>query len=450
MILWLLAAILCLFFINTVGDNGDGIMHYLFARYAHLHADNFLNPWAKTGFTLLAWPFAQLGLKGMMVMNILFVLANMWLVYNIAEKLGIKHPVIASVVMSLCTSYFLLMYSGLTEHAFSFILMLSIYLLLYNRWLLGTFILSTLPFFRQEGYIIIASLLPYYFANKKARIIPLLATSFVLVAIAGAIKYNQFLWILNTNPYSNKVPYGSGSLFTFFNYLYYHHGLVNLVFFIVGIVAIIFLPNKNKWSSKLNTALLILFPFLLFFLSHVVFWYWGIFHSMGLQRVLNCVVPLFAIIAAIGFSKLSTIFTQKASRLLALCLFTIMFVFPFLPSPSNINFKKDFTKKPFDEKLEEVCLYAQTNYNNRYIYFGHPMVPYLLNIDPFDDSICLELVHLEDTNPKQGALLIWDNKLTRDNSGISEAGILADERLIKIQDVQLQMEPYRIILFEVK
>lgn len=450
MFLWLLAAICGLFFIDTTGDNGDGIMHYFFARYAHLHPENFLDPWAKTGFTLLAWPFAQFGLKGMMLMNIFFTLINMWLVFKVAEKLGIKNPLVASVVMSLSTSYFVLMYSGLTEHAFSFILMLGIYWLAHHRWVAGTLILSTLPFFRQEGYIILLSLVPFYFVENKIKMIPLLASAFFMVAMAGAIKYSDVFWIIHSNPYSNKAPYGSGSFFTFFNYLYYHHGLINLCFFVAGVVVVLFFPKTSSGGNRYATILLIGFPFLAFFMTHVIFWYWGLFHSMGLGRVLNCVVPLFAIIGAIGFSKLVALVPNRWSTVAIVFLLALILVFPFVPSPSNINFKKDFTKKDFDVKIEEACTYTQINYPNRYIYFGQPLIPFLLNKDPFDKTVCSELIHLGDENPKQGALLFWDRGFTQNNSGISEEGILSDQRLIKLLDIDLEENNNRIMVFEVK
>ena len=45
-------------------DTGDGITHYLIARYSWDHPHQYLNMWGKPFFTLITSPVAQFRLKG--------------------------------------------------------------------------------------------------------------------------------------------------------------------------------------------------------------------------------------------------------------------------------------------------------------------------------------------------------------------------------------------------
>lgn len=421
LLIWTIVSVLLLFDSDGIGDNGDGIMHYMFARYAHQHVEIFLDPWAKTGYTLVAWPFAQFGLKGVMLLNILCSVLSLYFVYHISKLLKISLPWVSFIILSLSTYYFKLMFSGLTEHLFSAMLIYSIYLLLKNKWMAGMILLSTLPFFRQEGYIIIGALLPYILYKRKIKLIPLLSVTFIVIAIIGGIYYSDPFWILHSNPYKYHLSYGSGSWAAFFIHLYYNAGLVNLVFFILGVITLFFSYLKSRKEREINVFLLILTPFIAFFASHAVFWYFGIFHSMGLQRVLNCVMPLFAIIAAYGFSFVIDQLPKHKSKTIVITLFSMsIFLFPFMPSPSNINFHKDFTTNEFESFMSMACDSVQIKYPNSYYYYEHPLVPFYLNIDPLDTSKSHRLFQLDYTKLKPNGILFWENGLADQQGGLTE------------------------------
>ena len=64
-----------LFLLRLVSDGvremGDGIQHYMMARFCWRHPELILDLWGKPLFTLLASPFAQFGYKGMSAFNAL-------------------------------------------------------------------------------------------------------------------------------------------------------------------------------------------------------------------------------------------------------------------------------------------------------------------------------------------------------------------------------------------
>lgn len=418
LIIWGISSIVILFLFDGVGDFGDGLEHYLFARYGHLHPYLFLDPWAKTGYTLFTWPFAQMGLKGVMFMNILSSGICMWLVDRICETLGIKFAWTSAISLSLTTLYFVLMYSGLTEHLFSLVLTSSIYLLLKNKWFWGTLLLSTLPFFRQEGYIIIIALIPFYLINRKLKFAPLLTTSFIIVALIGAITYSDFLWILHSNPYTGKSGYGSGSWNTYFIALYYNMGLINLILFLLGFVFLIYFLVIRRNVNDFNLLLVVVLPFLAFFFSHVVFWYYGIFNSYGLPRTLNCIAPLGAIIVAIGFSNVINTIPKKIKKASIIFLSTPFILYPIIPSPSSINNPKNFTILSYEKTSKMVC--EQFKGTQKYIYFQNGMVAYYLDLDPFDIRTCNKISNADLKALPKGSLLFWEDRLTKTELGLDE------------------------------
>jgi hypothetical protein len=74
------------YFEGTAGG-GDSIFHYLYAKYAHLHPENFFNHWAKPVYTILAFPFAQLGFMGIKIFNIIMSLSACYFGYKISKQL---------------------------------------------------------------------------------------------------------------------------------------------------------------------------------------------------------------------------------------------------------------------------------------------------------------------------------------------------------------------------
>ncbi len=70
---------------GSVGG-ADDISHYKFSRYAFIHPEFFLDPWAKPLFTMLMAPFAQFGMMGVRILNILLGLVAAWLTYLTAKN----------------------------------------------------------------------------------------------------------------------------------------------------------------------------------------------------------------------------------------------------------------------------------------------------------------------------------------------------------------------------
>ena len=166
------------------GDT-DSITHYLFARYAFAHPENFLSHWGKPLFTILSSPFAQFGYTGAMVFNLLCGSLTAWLVYKISRKLLYDYSWVVILMVIFTPVYILTMFTSLTEILFSLVLVFSIYLFVNERYVLSALVISFIPFARTEGLMFLALFLVALLCMGQYKAIPVLLSVFILFSLAG-------------------------------------------------------------------------------------------------------------------------------------------------------------------------------------------------------------------------------------------------------------------------
>jgi Gpi18-like mannosyltransferase len=295
-----LAALTIIYFDGT-GDSGDSYVHYQFAKFAPLHPKLYFNLWAKPVFVLLASPFALLGFISMKIFNTFVSLLNILFTYKIIKELKIKNALAGAVILICSPLCFVLTFSGFTEPLFALFICASIYLTLKKQFIPASIIISILPFVRSDGLIILSVFAFYFILKKEWKIFPLLLIGHVVYSISGFFIYHDLLWVFNEIPYARlSSNYGSGKLSHFVVQLLYVVGISIYILFLIGIISII--GDFLRRILSIEFQLLIFLGFLSFFIAHTLFWYFGIFNSMGLKGVLICVAPLISIISRKGFN----------------------------------------------------------------------------------------------------------------------------------------------------
>src|SRR6218665_3878717 len=264
------------------GDVGDSVSHYLFARYAPVHAELYFNHWAKPLFVLLASPFAQLGFIGMKVFNALVSFLTVVITYRIACRLKLGNPAVVILLVLFSPLWYILTYSGLTEPLFALFTALGIYFCLDRRYLPACLVVSFLPYIRSEGLIIIGVFGLYLLQTRNWKHIPVLLAGSVVYSIAGWFIYHDLLWVFTKIPYATLGSvYGSGPLLHFVEQLINVVGVPVYALLWIGLIAIVTgVINKRKGPEE---GILVVLGFLCFFVAHSLFWYLGIFNSMGLK-----------------------------------------------------------------------------------------------------------------------------------------------------------------------
>ena len=298
------SSIFILYFFNGTGHEADSINHYLHAKYAAVHHELYLDHWAKPLFTLLASPFAQLGFIAIKSFNVLCAFFTCLFLPKIADSLGLKNKNLTALFYFIFPLSFITTFSGLTEPLCALLLVLAIHYCLKNKLILAAILISFCPFVRSEGLILIGTFALYFLAIKQYKILPYLLSGQLLYSLIGWSHFNDFFWVFTKIPYASmNSPYGSGKALHFAEQLIYVTGVPLLICFIIGLIYLSYVGIKNYRKNLINTHQILL-GFLLFFLAHSLFWYLGIFNSMGLKRVLASVTPLMAIISLYGFNAL--------------------------------------------------------------------------------------------------------------------------------------------------
>lgn len=411
-------------YFNGTGDAGDSVTHYLFARYAPAHPQLYFDHWAKPLFVLLASPFAQAGFTGMKVFNSLLSLAIVALTYATAKALNMRNAIVGAVLLIFSPLYYILTFSGLTEYLFALLTILGLYLSVKENFLSAALVVSFLPYVRSEGLILIGVFTLFLLLKKQYRVLPWLLSGSLIYAIAGYFVYKDLLWVFTKIPYAtlNSV-YGSGGLFHFAEQLVNVTGVPVYSLFWLGCLALIFRLVRRGFDPAQH--ILVLGGFFCFFVAHSLFWYLGIFNSMGLKRVLISVMPLAALVALQGFNVLvEDLFPGKPRprRILAVLAIGYVLIFPFTSNPSAIQWKKDMMLNPEQEIADKVAGFLRSAGKvSRPLLYNHRYLALPLQLDYFNPSVSRQISAEAIAAMKPGDVLIWDNIFGLSESRISRS-----------------------------
>jgi len=420
-------------------DTGDSVMHYLFSRYSFAHPSNFLDHWAKPAFVLLSSPFSQFGFPGIKIFNSLITSLTMVFAYLVAKKFVKENSYLSVIFLAASPLNIVIIFSGLTEPLFAFFLILSLYLFLKGNEKTSLIILSFLPFIRSEGLIIIGVYAVYLLLKRKYKLLPLLFVGHVFYSIAGYFFYHDFLWVFDKIPYARlSSDYGSGPLLHFVNQLPYVIGIpINFLFYL-GLIAMVFSFFKRSFREKktkyTEDLFLVYGSFIAFFIAHSLFWYFGIFNSMGLKRVLIGVIPLISLISLDSFNFILHFIKSKTSyKIMFFILLAYVIIFPFTKNPASIKWKKEFSPSVDEKLIDEMATDIKVKYPDAVYYYYPRYIAIALNIDHFDKKIKRELPELFDgQNIPDNALIIWDNWWAVTANGISLDKIRNDQRFKEV------------------
>jgi len=446
--LYAIIAALTIIFFNGTGDAGDSVFHYLFVKYAPAHPELFFNQWAKPLFVLLACPFAQFGFYGIKIFNAIASLTTIFFTYKIAQELNIKNAILSAVILIFTPLYYILTFSGLTEPLFALIIAVCIYLAVKQKYIATSLILSFLPFVRSEGLIIIGVFALYFLIKKQWKAIPFLLFGSLVYSIAGYFTHHDFLWIFNKIPYARlSSQYGSGQPFHFVFQLLYVVGVPIYILFWVGFLSIIRRTIRKKITPE--EQILIFLGFLCYFIAHSLFWYFGIFNSMGLKRVLLGVMPMISIITLQGFNFVTEdIFPKKRiPKMIIQGLFvTYIVIFPFTNNPAAIRWKRDMMlSKDQQSAVESVKFIYNRKGMDSHILYAHPYLSMVLNVDCFDKYTKLGITLRDIDLMKPGNIIIWDNWFAVVESHLKKEELDRDVSLTNIYNSKVDDEDREIL-----
>lgn len=421
MLLHLILGVLTLIIFDGTGDSGDSIYHYLYARSAPDHPELYFDHWAKPLFVLLYSPMAQIGFIGVQLLNLLVVNATLYFTYQTAKKLDIPSPYFTLILLIFSPLYFVLTFSGLTEPLFAFFLILAFFMQLNKRHALAIVLISFLPFVRSEGLFFIGIFGLWEVLRGRYTSLLFLLTGSFIYGLAGYFVHNDFFWTITKIPYSKlSSTYGSGTALHFIEQLIYVVGIPFYLLFWIGFLFLTVHYFLRRTSFKL--VYFLLGSVVAFILAHTIFWYYGIFNSMGLKRVLICVIPFMALIATYGLSQIQFILQHFSYRLAGAIVYIFALytmVFPFTKNPAAIDFKHDLNLHVEQVQANKIANYINAHYKEPKIIVGNTYFCEILNIDCFDPSRKSFITPEAIETAQPGDLIIWDNWFSIVEHGIS-------------------------------
>ncbi len=377
-------------------------MHFLIAKYSFKHPELFLHHWGKPFFTLISSPFAQFGFVGIALFNTLCATLTGFIIYRICKQLQTANEWIAPLFALFTPIYYVVIISGLTEIFFGLILSASVLLFVKKYYRIGSILISFLPFIRSEGYILLPLFAFILIYNKNWKKLFFLGTGFIIYSTVGYFYFHDLFWVISQNPYNGaRDIYGSGSLFWFISKNEFLLGTPLVV--LLGLGFFSYLTRSN--NSSLEEKILIVCGFSIYFIAHSIFWWKGIFGSLGLIRVIAAVAPLSAIIALRGFNLLISYCRNNLLKKIITGLISWLVLF--------IPFKQHQFPRPLDNEgtvtKETADWIKEAELNNRRAFALGPYISFFLDKDPFNSEEMMGLWRSGVENSRKGDIIIWDS-----------------------------------------
>jgi hypothetical protein len=433
-----------MFTFNGTGDEGDSVSHFLYAKWAFQHPDNFFNHWAKPLFVLLASPFAQFGFTGIKLFNVLNFLLAQYCIYKIAEHLKFPYPILPAALYMIAPMNVYLTLSGLTEPLFASILALSILLTIQNRNFTAALIMSFLPFIRTEGLLFCGLLGGYFLLSGRYKYIPVLLTGHIAYSIVGMFAGKNILWVFNENPYAFfSSNYGKGNWDHFIIKMPEITGwgiYIGLILgLIYGFIKLVSFFKERQNNNYLAEMILVFGGIWAFFFFHTFAWAKGVFNSFGLLRVFTGIMPLIVLTAASGFLALGqAIIREEKFKLFLAGIIVLLILNDFIPKSSySFNQQTHFSLRADQELHLQVAGYLKKNYpeyKKAVFYFQAPYLSETLSINIFDSIVYRSMHDYRENKPRPANyFIVWDDWYAPVDAHVELDRISADTSIVLLK-----------------
>lgn len=429
----------------------ESLNHFKLSRWAFSNPEFFLNNISKPVYTILSAPFALLGFKSFQLFNILIGIATGYISYLVAKELKMKSPILAIVICCFTPVFMINLFSGATEILFAFTAILATYFLVKEKYIIGAIVVSFLPVIKNEGFLLIL-IYGYYFVHKKHfKEIIYTLSALVLFSIIGLIFGKNPFWLFaDLSKLLEYSPTSQGGLFQLATRSPGFFGIPNEIFFVTGLIAglSLYIRQKREYSKEF---LLIVLPFLIYFIGHSLSSWSGIGGLQGTSKNMAAIVPFMAIMATRGlyiFAKMFLIiFKIEWIRIAAL----VIGVASVIHIPFAIqNYPIALDSESF--AINTASKWTQNqNTKASCIYYSHPSFFYFLNSNIHDQKKH-QIVNNSLNNLKTGDLFIYDEHYSN-LTGIKINKLIENPEfeLLRVFDPKtpfsIKETPFRIAVF---
>ena len=383
----------------------DSYNHYLIAKYGWKHPELLLDYWGKPIYNIIALPFSQFGLDGVVILNILCLIGSAFLVYLTAKQLEWKRPLLVFFISLLSPIFLDNSISSLTEPLNALMLSWLVLMASRSKWASVAILAGFLPFARSEGFVILAVVGLFFLYRKSWKSIALLAIGPLVFNLLGWLIEGQMFWVITENPYlkfelSGENVCGNGTFYHYFRWGHITFGL--LIAALLGYSLIPWIKNRQSQPPAIH---LIYFIFIAYFSVHALIWWQGMMGSCGYIRVMVVIAPLAALMATYGINDLLERI-PKPWHLILLTLFGLNLLY----TPYRYYHYKYPLKVSQEQALylEVNAWLEQEGYSSRTMAYMYPYLSVVNDRDPWDRAVHEELWKTSLPYYQKHSLILWD------------------------------------------
>lgn len=455
------AAFLVRLLSDGIPDSGDGIAHYQIARYAWKHPLMLFDAWGKPLFTLLAGPFAQLGLWGPALMNALLAAATGVLIIGQVAHVQRAWCWAVPIMLFAAPQYAHTVMSGHTEPLFALLSVWAVVCALRDRWTWALGIASFLPFARPEHIAVLPVLVLAALWLRKWRALPWVFLGAAFYAAFGFVMTGDPFVVFGNSPYAGVSTYGTGPVMHFIERMPHYFGWP-----IIGcaVLAMLAWPFVWRWDhSHRRHHLMVLFitlgPVVLILAAHSYVWWKGGHGSLGLDRVMATSLPLLVLfsvhVLASLWKRLPMNTAMRPAFTVLIGLFAAV-AYPHVVAELLLPYRPDMVQTTLRRTAERV---KELRKEGERVYFMTPLIGALLDLDPRDDSEAQLLYEptsiAEGSGIRAGDIVVWDAHHARMDGRIPLDSLMRSGRfslmaVVKPEETTMVLGnvPYEVYLFQ--
>jgi hypothetical protein len=325
--------------------------------------------------------------------------------------------------------------SGLTEPLFALLAVLSVVLVLNNRWSLALAIASFLPYSRPEHVALIPFMVGFTLLHRKWRALPWIALGTLVYAIASAIVFHDPLKVLLSDPYTGVDVYGTGPAMHFVDRMDEIIGvpLKWATLFAVICWPVLWWKDRERRSVHLGVLLLTLLPALAILCIHSYAWWKGGHGSLGLLRVLATGVPLLVLFVAQVIASLWELFVPERGGWKIVGALVLVAYGSFAYADFRVQLLLPFPEDPVQrtELLAAPVIKEKLTGDTR-LYMLDPYLLALCDVDPWNSDRVRMLYGMgslaKGGSIRPGDLVVWDGHFCQNEGGVPLDSLLLGDR----------------------
>jgi hypothetical protein len=379
----------------------DDSCHFNYNRHFLETFTQSTGAWHRIGRVWLFALPAQFGLKGVQLASALIFMLTIYFAYRILKLKNVKYAEWVIPIIGFQPVLFNISFTSLAEVPAAFLIVLSYYFYLKDRYVL-TMVLSSLIFiFRTEFYFIAGLFLLIYLYQKKWKAIPLFFIGPLLwYFYTTLITFNgiQFFYDMTLHSRLPRIDDGvdwyyyllhSGKIF----------GFIQALFFVIGIAVL----SIKKKISEYSLILLIIFGGIAL---HTLFALKGtnITCSIGQLRYVAVIGPMFGIISTLGISYFYEFIKYKYVRYF---IYLILLLVMFILGPFSTPFHNKFEIEKISDRIVQT---ARTKYPG---YTVLSNLHYIANSmdEPASGGKDFKNLTIDNLNKYDKSVIVWEKSL---------------------------------------